>query len=394
MPPSHPLSPSLRERLGSTFGENSGLGTRIAFALAVNNLDPHAQQLHTQVNGHALVRGPIDNPPGVMPLEERFRQAVPAVESFANPIIAAPSADPWVIFNEGYYYFCESRNQDSIHIRKARCFTDINEDPGTLIWSAPALGENSKSVWAPELHLIQGRWYIYYAADNGLNENHRMWVLEALTDDPLGPYRCRGSFDTSGWAIDGTVLSTDDGRLYFIWSGWPGKVNGRQNIYAAPMSNPWTLSGPRVLLAEPEHSWETVDMAICEGPQILKRDGKLFLVYSASGSWTTDYCLGLLEFKGGEILNAENWEKKGCCFTKSDSVWGVGHCSFTKSPDGTEDWIVYHAKTKRKPGWNDRNVRAQKFTWTDEGLPCFGTPLAAGTPIPRPAGYERAVVSF
>jgi GH43 family beta-xylosidase len=315
------------------------------------------------------------------------------IGTFTNPILNAPAADPWVFYHEGFYYYCESRNQESIFVRRAKCFTELREHSGEMVWTAPATGRNSKAVWAPELHLIGGKWFIYYAADDGLNENHRMWVLEGLTNDPLGPYRCRGALETGGWAIDGTVLQ-HNGSLYFVWSGWPGKVNGQQNLYIAPMSNPWTVSGERTLLAAPEHDWEKVDMAICEGPQILKRDDRLFIVYSASGSWTVDYCLGLLEFRGGDILDSANWFKHGCAFKRNPLVWGLGHCSFVQSQDGTEDWIVYHAKSKRKKGWNDRQVHAQRFTWSPDGLPHFGNPLGAGVPIPLPASAKLQSVGL
>jgi GH43 family beta-xylosidase len=306
------------------------------------------------------------------------------IGTFSNPILPAPSADPWLVQHEGFYYYCESRLQESIYIRKARCLTELRQDPGTQVWSAPAFGANSKSVWAPELHFLNGRWYIYYAADDGLNENHRMWVLESVGTDPLGPYRCRGQIETAEWAIDGTVLQLD-GALYFIWSGWPGAVNGQQNLYIAPMKNPWTLAGRRSLLARPEMTWEKMEMAICEGPQVLQKHGRTFIVYSASGSWSEHYCLGLLEFTEGTPLAAENWKKRGCIFSRNALVHGVGHCSFVQSPDQTEDWIIYHTKTKRKHGWNDRTVHAQRFTWTEEGLPYLGTPIAAGVPIPLPA---------
>ncbi|MGV3773041.1 MAG: family 43 glycosylhydrolase [Verrucomicrobiales bacterium] len=326
-------------------------------------------------------------------LQDRGARALSLTGTFMNPIIPPPSADPWVIYHNGFYYYCESRNQDSIHVRKAKSFTEFGLDAGLEVWNAPVFGGNSKAVWAPELHLLDGKWYIYYAADDGLNENHRMWVLEGLTDDPQGPYRCRGVLDTQGWAIDGTVLTMDDGQMYYLWSGWPGNVNGRQNIYIAPMSNPYTISGPRVLIAEPEEAWETIDMAICEGPQILKQNGKVFLVYSASGSWTVDYCLGMLQLKGADPLDRANWEKAGCVFQKSKRVWGVGHCSFVKSPDGMEDWIIYHAKTKVKKGWNDRNVHAQRFTWTEDGIPVFGSPIPSGVPIQNPSAMENPVFS-
>ncbi|MEO5802895.1 MAG: glycoside hydrolase family 43 protein [Verrucomicrobiota bacterium] len=293
-----------------------------------------------------------------------------------NPIISAPSADPWMIFHKGFYYFCESRDQTTIYVRKSKSIFDIGRDSGVKIWRPPAHGPNCKNVWAPELHFLNGKWYIYYAADDGKNANHRMWVLESETSDPQGNYRCRGQLDSGGWAIDGTLLESDDGALHMIWSGWPGKKDGQQNIYIAPMSDPYTISGSRVKIAEPEHNWERVEMPICEGPQILKRDGKVFIVYSASASWTEDYCLGMLVHTGKNLLSPHSWKKiSGPVFAKNERIWGVGHCSFVKSPCQTEDWILYHAKSERKNGWLDRHVHAQRFTWREDGLPHFGTPL-------------------
>jgi GH43 family beta-xylosidase len=292
-----------------------------------------------------------------------------------NPLLPPHSADPWIIFHEGWYYYCESRNdQRSICIRTSRTIAGIADDPGAFVWHAPPKGATSNAVWAPELHWLDGRWYIYFAADNGYNENHRMWVLESETSDARGNYRCRGPMSTGGWAIDGTVLE-EDGSRYFIWSGWPGRQNGQQNLYAALMKDPLTLAGPRVLLCTPDQPWERRAMPICEGPQVLKRNGTVFLVYSASGSWTPDYCLGMLIHRSGDILNPDSWEKRGPVFEKTEQVWGVGHCSFVKSPCQTEDWILYHSKSLRKHGWEDRDVHAKKFGWSADGLPDFGSPL-------------------
>jgi GH43 family beta-xylosidase len=297
-----------------------------------------------------------------------------------NPLISGPAADPWMIFHEGSYYFCESRDNLTIHVRKSEMIRDIGNDNGVMVWTPPATGPNSKNVWAPELHLIDGKWFIYYAADDGHNENHRMWVLESETSDPQGKYICRGMLDTNGWAIDGTILELED-RTFFIWSGWPGKVDGQQNIYISSMKNPYTLSGSRVKIAEPDQTWERVEMSICEGPQVLKREGRIFIVYSASASWTEDYCLGMLELKGTTVLNQNSWEKVGQVFSKTERVWGVGHCSFVKSPCGTEDWIVYHAKSEKKHGWLDRRVHAQRFNWRQDGTPDFGMPLGSNLSI-------------
>src|SRR5688572_1412962 len=95
-----------------------------------------------------------------------------------NQLLPAPAADPWMVHHEGNYYFCESRKHTSIHVRKARSILDIGQDDGVKVWTPPKRGPYSKNVWAPELHWLDGKWYIYFAADNGKNENHRMWVLE------------------------------------------------------------------------------------------------------------------------------------------------------------------------------------------------------------------------
>ncbi len=294
-----------------------------------------------------------------------------------------------MICHGGWYYYSESRHKRQIYLRKARGIGEIGRDPGTRVWTAPPRGGNSNNVWAPELHLIDGKWFIYYAADDGRNENHRMWVLESESADPFGKYRCRGSLDTGGWAIDGTVMTLEDGGKYFVWSGWPGRRNGRQNLYIAPMRDAVTISGPRVLLASPDQPWERVALPICEGPQVLKRNGDLFIVYSASASWTPDYCLGMLHNRTRDVLNPAAWKKHGPVFKKTDQVWGVGHCSFVKSLCQTEDWLIYHSKSSLALGWEDRDVHAKRFDWSSDGFPDFGIPLPRTKPATRPAPLDR-----
>ena len=212
-----------------------------------------------------------------------------------------------------------------------------------------------------------------------------MWVLESEGDDPQGPYRCRGELLTQGWAIDGTVLVLEDERTFFIWSGWPGESDGQQNLYITPMKDPVTLERGRTLLCCPDQAWERVAMPICEGPQVLQRNGKIFIVYSASASWTADYCLGLLVNETKDLLNPAAWEKRGPVMQKTDQVWGIGHCSFVRSPCQTEDWILYHSKTLKSHGWEDRDVHTKRFAWTEGGFPDFGTPLPRGAAVSNPS---------
>jgi GH43 family beta-xylosidase len=86
-------------------------------------------------------------------------------------------------------------------------------------------------------------------------------------------------------------------------------------------------------------------------------------------------------------LDADNWAKKGPVFQGTQEVPGVGHASFTTSPDDKEWWIFYHSKKSDAPGWS-RDLRLQKFTWDSTGSPVFGSPVPAGIRINKPSGEK------
>lgn len=317
----------------------------------------------------------------------------PPANTFTNPLLSS-GPDPWVIKKETNYYYTHTLG-NRIAIWKTPKMSELKNVSSQTIWTAPSSGPNSKNVWAPELHFIDNKWYAYYAADDGVNANHRMYVLENTSADPLtGTWESKGKISdpTNKWAIDGTVLN-HNGLLYFIWSGWEGDVDVKQNLYIAKMQNPWTIEGNRVLISTPTYDWETIGSPdVNEGPAALKNsNGKLFVTYSASGCWNDDYSLGLLTLKeGGNPLNAADWIKNTTpVFTKNTSggAYGPGHNSFFKSYDGTEDWILYHANQASGQGCGDaRNPRMQKFTWNGDGTPNFGQPVAIGASIKKPSG--------
>jgi GH43 family beta-xylosidase len=319
-----------------------------------------------------------------------------ASKTFTNPLMnAAP--DPFVYQKDTTYYYLHTLG-NRIQIWKTGKMSRLKEVVPVTVFTAPASGENSRDIWAPELSFLNGKWYIYYTASDSNDRNHRLWVLENENPDPtLGTWTDKGKLKTNPadlWSIDATVFQKDT-SLYLIWSGRPfatGTGDLTQNLYISKMSNPLTLTGATVQIASPQFDWEKRGFAVNEGPEILKNPaGKFYLVYSASYCGNDAYGLGLISLKeGSDPLNAANWTKSGTpLFTGSASAnaYGVGHNAFFKSRDGKEDWIIYHANSSAGQGCgNERNARMQKFTWAADGLPSFGEPVATGQAITVPSG--------
>ncbi|MBQ1551950.1 MAG: glycoside hydrolase family 43 protein [Clostridia bacterium] len=285
-------------------------------------------------------------------------------------------SDPWFYEHDGTYYWCYSLG-NGVGVKSAETLAELYASPGKRVYTAPGGTAYSSNYWAPELHYIDGRWYIYVAADDGANENHRMYVLSC--DTPDGEFVMEGKICDSSdkWAIDGTVLRYK-GELWFIWSGWEDDSDGKQNIFIAHMSDPTHIDSDHVRISSPVFGWERRGMPINEGPEILYHGDSVFLVYSASGSWTDDYCLGMLTLTGDPGC-APGWVKNPIpVFSKTDTAYGPGHCSFITF--GGAEYIVYHANEVSGTGWNGRSIRIQPFIYR-LGAPVFGKPLPAGSSV-------------
>lgn len=339
--------------------------------------------------------------------------------TFENPIAGIP--DPWITKHNGYYYICKASG-DGINISRSSKLSEIT--PTKTVWRCPIDNGDIKPwnvthVWAPELHRIDGRWYIYYTAGRPRSElgyyQQRSGVLRAKTDDPLGEWEDMGMLYTGDnyqegvkatiantlYAIDLTVAELNN-TLYAVWSGGIEGTPG-QFLYIAKMSNPHTISSQRQMISRPDQSWELVSPSnkINEGPAFLKsrNTNKLFVVYSCNGSWTKDYRLGYVMMGDtlADPLVPANWIKSSNsvfyrCDDTSDSngVNGVGHCSFTKSQDDTEDWIVYHVKNRNDNSYSSgRSTFVQKFGWNADGTPDFGEPVGWGEIIAAPSGEKN-----
>lgn len=302
--------------------------------------------------------------------------------TFTNPFNRGP--DPWMTCHEGDYYLTTTQG-DCIRMWKAPTLAQLKTAPGVVVWRDED-PSRSHGIWAPEFHFITNRWYLYYTAmaANKEDSTHRMHVLESAGVDPLGPYHYQGRlYDPANdfYAIDGSVFQhPGDGAWYFVWAAHP-----RHRLRIARMANPWTLAGRSVQLEASGFGCEEVR----EGPVVLRRNGRLFLTYSACDTGKPDYKLGMLiADERSDVMNPASWKQHPQpVFERNDAagVFGPGHHGFFRSPDGKEDWIVYHGKATSNYTYVGRTTRAQKFIWNVDGTPNFGKPLSLDTSLAEPS---------
>jgi len=327
-----------------------------------------------------------------------------SAKTFTNPLFSA-GADPWCVYKNGFYYYTHTTGKN-ITIWKTPSIATLKTAQKKIVFTPPNKGPYSKEIWAPEIHFLQGKWYIYFAADSGNNVDHRIWVLENSSPDPLkGKWEMKGKLTTPDdkWSIDGSVFEHKK-QLYFIWSGWDGDINGEQNIYITKMKNPWAYDSVRTKITSPQLDREkqgdldnlndVPHVNVNEGPEVLAHKDKLFLIYSASGCWTDFYALGMLTASAdSDLMNASSWNKSPQPVFKQsikNKVYAPGHNSFFKSPDGKQDWILYHANDKPGQGCGGfRSPRAQPFKWNIDGTPNFGEPVRTKRAIKIPSESRK-----
>lgn len=306
-------------------------------------------------------------------------------KDYPSPLIEQ-RADPYIYkHTDGYYYFTGSYPEyDRIVLRRAKTIENLPDASETVVWEKHESGIMSEHIWAPELHYIDGKWYIYFAA----GEKDDVWairpyVIETEAANPLeGDWVEKGQINTEfqSFSLDATTFEVNEKR-YLVWAQ---KVENDtvSNLYIAEMSNPWTIKGKQVLLATPEYDWEQEGFYVNEGPAMIKRNGKIFIAYSASA--TDDrYVMGLLTAAGdSDLLDPDSWTKTPePVFVSSEktSEYGPGHNSFTVAEDGVTDLFVYHSRPYKKIEGNplydhNRHARVQRLFWNSDGTPYFGVP--------------------
>lgn len=333
---------------------------------------------------------------------------------YCNPLIYN-RADPFIYkHTDGYYYFTASHTDPAhnldgkyqyrkIILRKAASLDSLADNSGCyeeicVFEREPLANGASPHIWAPEIHFICGKWYIYFTTTISDNSpwDIRPHVLECADTDPMtGTWKNLGMLQKTcpnfpaftGFSLDHTVFE-HKGELYLVWAQNYPKYSC---LLLSKMNNPWTIDGPSVVIAEPEYNWETHGFKVCEGPSIIKRNGKIFLIYSASGTDAL-YCLGMLTAdENSDLINPASWTKTPYPVLQSsreNGQFGPGHNSFTTDEYGN-DIIVFHARQEERylaqPKYQPlydagRNASIMRFFWNPDGTPNFT--------IPRPSGPQ------
>ncbi len=306
-----------------------------------------------------------------------------------NEIWIPHRADPYVYrHRDGMYYFMATVPEyDRIIIRGGRSLEALKDAEEIVIWTRHEKGNMGAHIWAPELHYLDGKWYIYFAAGDAEERwKIRPYVLRCKGGDPLhdpweemGMMQCadEDEFSFRAFSLDGTVFE-NKGQYYYVWAEKVGVGKMISNLYIARMESPVKLATVQVLLCTPDYEWERRGFWVNEGPAVMKQGGRIFVTYSASDTGP-NYCMGMLSIdEKADMLDPRMWSKRRVPVLVTDEekgIYGPGHNSFTVDEDG--DWVVvFHARTGKDIQGDplddpNRHAMIRNIVWGTDGEPGF-----------------------
>jgi GH43 family beta-xylosidase len=312
---------------------------------------------------------------------------------YRNPLSdVLDNADPCIVYcKKNKYYYGISTGDKTLTMHRAKKLSDMFcNSESKIIYTANDEEKTYGFLWAPELHFIDGKWYIYTSThQTAENRNFKHVIcLEAKTDDPFDGFVLGGHINPEVYAIDPTIYQDKKaGKLYICFSLVVRDSKPRQVLAIQEMKSPTEPTGEYTIIAEPEYDWELIRTPpINEGAYFIEKDGRLFIVYSGNGCWNNEYVLGILEFMGGDILSAGSWVKDEVpLFEQGNGNYGPGHATFFYSPDETELWICHHCLHESNPSVKpmDRHCHCQKVFFDETGFPHLG-----GMPVPKGVRYK------
>lgn len=275
-----------------------------------------------------------------------------------NAPLVEQRADPFIYkHTDGYYYFTGSvPTFDRIELRRSKTIDGLRDAEPFDVWFKHETGPMSRHIWAPEIHYLDGKWYVYFAG----SEEEDIWklrpyVLECkgqnpLTDEwiELGQMQAADGDEKSfiDFSLDATIFE-NNGKRYCCWAEKTGGQFAASNLYLAEMESPIKLKTVQFMLTTPDYDWERIGFWVNEGPAVIKNKGKIYITFSASATGAC-YCLGMMEADDhSDLLDRNSWKKSRYPVLETDyekGIYGPGHNSFTVDEDGVTPLCIYHAR--------------------------------------------------
>lgn len=299
--------------------------------------------------------------------------------------------DPFVLLHRGAYYLFGTTDPDT----GFRCYTSPNlvdwreggyaYQMSDRCWAGPPF-------WAPEVRFHDNRFVMTYSGRD--RASGRLLVAMAVSDQPTGPYVDLHAplFDAGYSAIDGHIFIDDDGQAYFFFSR-NGLEDGIETgvICGARLSHDLStlISAPRVLM-QADQEWERIDFTrnrANEGPYVLKKGGRYFMMYSANHTFRPGYGIGYATADAPLGPWRKSDDNPLAASDATVGYAGAGHNSVTTSPDGREMFIVYHTHADpAHPENGQRRVNIDRMEF-DRGRLVIHGPTRS--PQPVPSGSSR-----
>ncbi len=321
-----------------------------------------------------------------------FGQKRQRADRIVNPLVRNRADAQVFRHDDGWYYMTGSVPEyDRLVLRRSRTLAGLTTAAERVLWRHEATGPMSGFLWAPELHEIDGRWIMYFAAgpSGGGEDVFRIRTYAVVCDgaDPMtGNWSVLGQLRTpwDSFNLDSTVF-THRGTRYMAWAQREPGIETNSNLYLAPLATPLTLGAKPARLTIPELPWEIRGFKVAEAPALLARNGRLFMTYSASAT-DARYCLGMLTARDdADIMDPAAWAKSPVPVMQTSPahrIYGPGHNSFTVDERG-RDMLVFHARDYEKiegdPLFDpNRHTRVQPIRYDAAGVPLFDPPVANG----------------
>ncbi len=316
--------------------------------------------------------------------------------TFTNPI--AGYADPSVVYHDGYYYYTFAKSylsQPAIYMAKAANLCDIGKVEPFVIWSQAESGEGSdiEDVWAPQLYLIDGTWYIYTTCDVGMASDvssrrmPRIW--KGTTTAPDGEYEYVGTFTNLDANVESYLsprIINYGSKMYFVCGGFYRAEDATnqhiQRLFLCELSDATTMAGAMTVISTPKYDYEA---GIMEGPfPVTSPNGTLYLLFAAGHTRTDEYCTGIMRFNGTDsdsLTDASKWEKfaEPLQFASYENgVYSPGAMVITTTPSGDKYLAVYHAKEYHYSAYTMRRMYMQELTFVND-FPTIADPQPTDT---------------